>query len=148
MWSLIVNLCKTKIVVFRRGCKLKRSEKWYFNGKKMDVVSSYKYLGIIFSTKLKWTLAKKTLAAQARKAIGLIFKYHYQSGYLPVGVAKILFDKMITPILLYGCEVWGWEYCDQIEKLTILLLQTNIRSWLTHFAYCCYRRAWYIPPSQ
>ena len=27
MWSLIVNLCKTKIVVFRRGGKLKRSEK-------------------------------------------------------------------------------------------------------------------------
>ena len=116
MWSLIVNLCKTKIVVFRRG-KLKRSEKWYFNGKKIDVVSSYKYLGIIFSTKLKWTLAKKTLAAQARKAIGLIFRYHYQCGYLPVGVAKILFDKMITPILLYGCEVWGWEYCDQIENV-------------------------------
>ena len=84
MWSLIVNLCKTKIVVFRRGGKLKRSEKWYFNGKKMDVVSSYKYLGIIFSTKLKWTLAKKTLAAQARKAIGLIFRYHYQCCYLPV----------------------------------------------------------------
>ena len=83
----------------------------------MDVVSSYKYLGIIFSIKLKWTLAKKTLAAQARKAIGLIFRYHYQCGNLPVGAAKILFDKMITPILLYGCDVWGWEYCDQIENV-------------------------------
>ena len=41
MWSLIVNLCKTIIVGFRRGGKPKRSEKWYFNGKKMDVVSSY-----------------------------------------------------------------------------------------------------------
>ena len=63
MWSLIVHLCKTKIVVFRRGGKLKRSEKWYFNGKKMEVVSSCRYLGILFSNKLKWTLAKKTLAA-------------------------------------------------------------------------------------
>ena len=71
----------------------------------MDVVSSYKYLGIIFSAKLKWALAKKTLVAQARKAIGLIFRYNYQGGYLPIGVAKIIFDKMITPILLYGCEV-------------------------------------------
>ena len=117
MWSLIVNLCKTKIAVFRRGGKLERSEKLYFNGKKIDVVSSYKYFGIIFSTKLKWTLAKKTLAAQARKAIGLIFRYHYPCGYLPVGVDKIPFDQMITPILLYGCEVWGWEYCDQIENV-------------------------------
>ena len=83
----------------------------------MDVVSFYKYLGIIFSTKLKWTLAKKTLAGQARKAIDLIFRYHYQCGFLPVGAAKILFDKIITPILLYGCEVWGSEYCDQIVNV-------------------------------
>ena len=24
---------------------------------------------------------------------------------------------MITPILLYGCEVWGWENCDQNENV-------------------------------
>ena len=24
---------------------------------------------------------------------------------------------MITPILPYGCEVRGWEYCDQIENV-------------------------------
>ena len=29
----------------------------------MNVVSFYKYLGIIFSTGLKWTLPKKILAA-------------------------------------------------------------------------------------
>ena len=40
MWSLIVNLCETKIVVFRRGGKLGRNEKWYFNGREMDVVSA------------------------------------------------------------------------------------------------------------
>ena len=93
MWSLIVNLCKTKIVFFRRGGKLKRSEKWYYNGKKINVVNSYKYSGIIFSTKLKWTLAKETLAAQARKVIGLIFRYHYQCGYLPVPLLKLSLIK-------------------------------------------------------
>ena len=39
MWSLIVNLCKTKIVVFRRGGKLKRSEKCFFNDKKIWMLS-------------------------------------------------------------------------------------------------------------
>ena len=50
-WSLTVNLCKTKIAVFRRGDELKRSEKWYFNGKKMNDVSSYKYF--IFRNTIK-----------------------------------------------------------------------------------------------
>ena len=39
IWSLNVNLCTVKKVVFQRGGKLKRSEKWYSNGKKTDVVS-------------------------------------------------------------------------------------------------------------
>ena len=52
-------------------------------------------LRITFSTKLKRTLAKKTLAFQVRKTIGLIFRYYCQCVYLPVAV-----DKIITPILL------------------------------------------------
>ena len=61
---MIVNLTKTKIVVFRREGCLKQNEKWYYNGGKIEVVSSYDYL----------------------------------------------FDQMISPILLYGSEIWGYEY--------------------------------------
>ena len=28
-----------------------------------------------------------------------------------------MFDKMVTPILLYGCELWGFENVDIIERL-------------------------------
>ena len=143
-----VNLCKTKIVVFRKRGTFKRSEIWYINGKEIDVVSSYKYFGIIFSIKLSGHYLRKH--EQIRHAIGLIFRYHYQCGYLPVGVGKSIFDKMITPVLLYGCEVWGWEYCNQIENVQfyfykrILGLGSRI-----HCAYCWYRRACtYILPSR
>ena len=54
-WAMIVNLTKTKIVVFRRGECLKQNEKWYYNGGKIKVVPSYKYLGIFFTSKLKWS---------------------------------------------------------------------------------------------
>ena len=71
---------KTKIVVFRRGGCLKQNEKWYYNAGKIEVVSSYKYLGIFFTSKLKWSQAKRSLAAQARKAIFLIKQVHsYES---------------------------------------------------------------------
>ena len=58
LWSLIVNLCKTKIVVFRRGGKIKRSEKWYFNGEKMNVVSACKYLRKIVRRRRRITFIK------------------------------------------------------------------------------------------
>ena len=54
---MLVNLIKTKIMVFRKGGVLRKNEQWFHTGEKNAVVSRYKYLGIFFSTKLKWSLA-------------------------------------------------------------------------------------------
>ena len=34
---------------------------------------------------------------------------------LGIDIKILLFDEMIKPILLYGCEVWGHEDIEQIE---------------------------------
>ena len=83
------------------------------------MVSSYKYLGIFFTSKLKWSQAKRSLAAKARKAIFLIKQVQYKCGFLPFSTAMNLFDKMITPILLYGSEFWGYEYSHVIEQVQL-----------------------------
>ena len=28
-----------------------------------------------------------------------------------------LFDKMVKPVLLYGCEIWGYGNCQIIEQV-------------------------------
>ena len=43
---------------------------------------------------------------------------------LPVDLQLDLFDKLVTPILLYGSEIWVYEDNDVIEKL--------------HLRYCKY----------
>ena len=35
---------------------------------------------------------------------------------LPVDIQCNLFDKLITPIALYGCEVWGLKHIELIER--------------------------------
>ena len=35
---------------------------------------------------------------------------------LPVDLMLKLFDQLVSPILLYGCEVWGFEDLKQIES--------------------------------
>ena len=127
-WAMIVNLTKTEILVFRRGGCSKQNEKWYYNEGKIEVVSSYKYLEIFFTSKLKWPQAKRSLAAQARKAIFLIKQVHYKCGFLPFSTAMNLFDKMITPILLYGSEIRGYEYSHVIEQVQL--------------EYCKVRKIW------
>ena len=83
------------------------------------MVSSYKYLGIFFTSKLKWSQAKRSLAAQARKAIFLIKQVEYKCGFLPFSTAMNLFDKMITPILLYGSTIRGYEFSHVIEQVQL-----------------------------
>jgi hypothetical protein len=66
-----VSLNKTKIVVhvFRRGGILKTSEKWYYRGKPVTVVSEYKYLGSIFTPFLRWGKTNLYQAKQAEKSL-------------------------------------------------------------------------------
>ncbi len=42
---------------------------------------------------------------------------------LPIDVQLELFDRMIVPIMLYGCEVWRLENCIETEKLHLKYLK-------------------------
>ena len=46
-----------------------------------------------------------------------MYKYSYQCGVLPRSIAITLLDKMILPIVLYGWEVWGFEYSEICESV-------------------------------
>ena len=59
--KLVKNLLKTKISVFRCGGIVKRNEKWFYGGEKNQCVKKYEYLGLLFTTALSWSLAKRTL---------------------------------------------------------------------------------------
>ena len=68
-------------------------------------------IGMAHSLKLK-----KLLHDKASKAMySLIQKGRRLK--LPTDIMLKLFDSSVAPILLYGCEVWGYENTDIIEKV-------------------------------
>ena len=108
--GMLVNLEKTKIIVFRNGGPLRDYERWFFNGSKIEVMSYYKYLGLIFTPKLVWSKTKQTLAAQAIKSLMTVFSYQRKFGYFNCTETFKSFDTMVKPVLCYGSEVWGHTY--------------------------------------
>jgi len=50
--KLVVNITKTKKMVFKRGGVLARSEKWTFNNCKIEVVNGFTYIGLFFTNRL------------------------------------------------------------------------------------------------
>ena len=49
---------------------------------------------------------------------------------LPTDIMLTLFDSCVAPILLYGCEVWGYENTDIIEK--VQYIQSSVNSSLVY----------------
>jgi len=116
VWKLAVNPSKTKVCVFgNRKYKVDKNG-FMYNGKTLEIVHSFKYLGIIFNFNGRFALCKKHLASQASRAMfSLLSKGRKHE--LSIDTMLDLFDKMIVPILSYGCETWCYEECLIIERI-------------------------------
>ena len=112
-----INTDKTKIMVFRKGGPLRKVERWYLNGKQLKVAPHYKYLGITFSTKLSWTRTQQQQVLQANKAVCMIKKFNKKCKYVSTRHLFYLFDQMVVPVLIYGCELWGFKKSETIERV-------------------------------
>ena len=116
-WRLTVNTSKTKILIFRKGGRLSGDLQFKYKGNAIEIVKKFCYLGIVFTSGGSSFETQKTISGQALKAIFTLNKYLHN--FTPFSPAHILdlFDKLITPILNYGSEVWGFHAAKAIETL-------------------------------
>lgn len=85
------------------------------------------YLGTTFNYNGRFKKASSKQISQANRAIhGLLCKAKVLC--LPVDIQCTMFSQMITPILLYGCEVW--EFALQVfhRKFLKNVLKLNKRT--------------------
>jgi len=66
---LTVNLAKTNIMVFRMGGHLATREKWLYGNAVVKVANAYKYLGLIFTTKLSVSAALSDLCRKVKQGV-------------------------------------------------------------------------------
>ena len=104
-WGLTVNTNKSKVMIFNKAGR-KNSCQFKLGNEILDQVNEYKYLGVIFQNSGTFSKARNNLFQKSLKAFFKLcncFRYKFPS-------AKTLFnifDHTITPILLYGGEIWG-----------------------------------------
>ena len=115
LWKLQVNSQKTKIVVF--GNKKTITNKDYtFGLEKIESVSEYTYLGLLFKANGNLQTNIPILRNVASKAMYSLLKKSRRLG-LDIDVQLQLFDSVVAPVALYGCEIWGFMNTDLLEKL-------------------------------
>ena len=107
LWGLKVNKDKTQIVIFSKGRVLKRPI-FYLGEDTIEVVDDYTYLGVVLNYNgnyLKAMANQKKSANRAMKA--LLGKARLLE--LDIDTTLELFQRCVVPILLYGCEIWGYQ---------------------------------------
>ena len=74
-------------------------------------------LGVIFTAGGSFSEAQSILAGQAQKPIFKLNRYLYKLTSISPKHKLELFDKLITPVLNYSCEVWGFIQANPIERV-------------------------------
>ena len=128
LWKLKINVNKTKIIRFakRKSHNPNNQYNFWLNGEKVELVDDYVYLGTTVSYNGKYKKAIEKQVTHAKRALfGLKSKKKRYD--LPLDIMMELFDKMILPILLYGCETWGYEELECIEVFYRKFLKEILR---------------------
>ncbi|MEW8548196.1 MAG: reverse transcriptase family protein, partial [Candidatus Thiodiazotropha sp.] len=113
-WKLKINTIKTKVLIF--GIRKKPDLYFTINDIVIDIVDSYKYLGVYFSQTRSFLCARKHVVEQAKK--GMIFLMTRINNLdIPLDLQLKTFDYTVAPILTYACEIWGFENTELIEKV-------------------------------
>ena len=121
-WQLRVNCDKTKVVVFSKRKAALSTYNFAYNGKPLEITNSFKYLGLTFTYNGSFKVGVQELLKQGSRAMyALIAKCRKFD--LPIDLQLQLFDALVVPILLYGCEVWGYNNTEQVEKLHLKFLK-------------------------
>ena len=96
----------------------------------LNNVKSYKYLGMTLNPYGNFRLAREELKKVGLKALYKLRKEMGDNFNENIMLTIKLFDALISPILLYGSEIWGVDCNDQIEKDPAELVQIKFLKWL------------------
>ena len=120
-WKLEINIDKTKICVFGRDLD-RQVFKW--KQSVLEKVQEYKYLGVWITSNGKFNKTRRYLASQAKKAAFALLAISVRLNHPSVTVMFRLYDALITPIMSYGCEIWGFKEDRDLEKVEIKFLKS------------------------
>lgn len=127
IWNVEVNLGKSEIMVFRKGGKLSRKEKWYYKGQEINTVSEYCYLGVVLTPKMSFTKHIERRNQAAKNSINLTWQNFLNKSTISIASKWKLFLAVCRAVQTYGAQVWGYANFQDVDKLQIYFLKKILR---------------------
>ena len=116
-----INTDKSKVMIIKSNNIT--YDTFIYDNKNLEEVTSYKYIGIDIHHKLNWNYSIE------KRIIGGLKDYYGLEKICKLAdlwiwdKKKLLFETLVTPVILYGSKVWGfsisresWRKIEKIKK--------------------------------
>ena len=135
-WKLNVNAKKTKAMVFNSNSTLYTFK---IGENILQCVNQVCYLGFLLTPSGSFKATETFLYNKACRALASLRNVLNKVPELSVKVKMKMFDTLISPILMYGSEVWGaymFKYQNDVTGLQNMLKNLNCKMEKLHTKFC------------
>ena len=101
-WYLELNTTKTTIIVFNTTGRLLKRYRFPYNGKILEQVREFKYLGTTLSGTVNLMCEKEQLQKQANKAYFPMFNYPAEKMELKIAETFLVYLRKLVYLALLG----------------------------------------------
>lgn len=116
-WNITVNINKTKIVIFTKKRRPFNFE-FQYNGNVIEQMDSFTYLGVNLHKSGSCKYAQIKQAKQGGRALGGLMQILNTYDFT-INTQLNMFDTLVTPVLTYGAEVWGFQKGEVVERVHV-----------------------------
>ncbi|XP_060563130.1 uncharacterized protein LOC132722622 [Ruditapes philippinarum] len=116
-WRVLINTEKSKCVHFRRGRAACTDFSFRIGENVLELVDSYKYLGVTFHCKGDFSSNADILAKSAGRALGKTIAKVRDLKHFGFNTFEKLFDSCVVPIMNYCSSVWGYRKYQVMENV-------------------------------
>jgi hypothetical protein len=113
--DLVVNLDKTKAMMFKYGKKRKDTTKVYWEESIIEFVSMYTYLGVDFHSNLSTNPVCSQFLRKAKNAENQLFNVMWRCKMNTIDSRMKLYNSLVKSMLSYCSSIWGIDHLHKLE---------------------------------
>lgn len=126
-WGMEVNLEKSEILIFRKGGRISKEERWTLNGSNVKVVPEYKYLGIVLTPKMSFSKHVSYKNYAAKVSLNATWKDFVGKKGVSLRAKWKIFTAVTRAVQAYGAQVWGNSWFEEVDKLQRYFIKRILR---------------------
>ena len=123
--SLIVNIKKTKIILFQKGGHghKKKYSPLLYGSQTVEFVKEYTYLGVTFAQNALFEKAAKEMTSKAKLAAASVSSLIHKENINTWEVIEKLYSSLVSSTVLYAAPVYAIRYLHCIEQVRNLFIK-------------------------